>query len=236
MIQRAVKKGAGLVGILIAVLAAPGAYAVNLEIQFTGLNLVYDGTTIYDAGSPWSGIGSPAESDPLTSMSFFSDGTLVGSLTSDIFADIRLEDVIAIPASGGTVTSTGGIFDALMKNSEPGWGAALDADDAQITYYNGMFKLVMGGGVASLFAQDLPFGLQFDPNEPLGFTFSSSSVENLTTANGTVTGFRISGTGNITGTAQAVPEHLGSFSSGLVWLAMAALAGGRRLRRSKRRV
>lgn len=222
-------------GILIATLAAPTIHAVNLDIQFTGLNLVYDGTTIYDAGSPWGSIGSPSESDPLTTMNFFSDGTLVGSLTSDIFADVRLENVSPIPTSGGTVTSSGGFFDALMKSSEPGWGAALDSDDAQITYYNGMFKLVMGGGVASLFAQELPFGLQFDPNEPLGFTFSSSSVENLTTANGTVTGFRISGTGNISGSAQSVPEHLGSFSAGLVWFAMATLAGGRRLLRSKRK-
>lgn len=49
----------------ISVLTASNAAAGTLQIQFTGLNLQYDGTNIFDAGvHNTTGSGNPAEPTP----------------------------------------------------------------------------------------------------------------------------------------------------------------------------
>ena len=217
-----------------AILSASFANAGTLEIQFTGLNLQYDGTDIFDAGTHNTiGIGSPAESDPLTSMNFYLDGSLVGVLNADIFADIYIKDVLNIPAAGGLVTSggNGSTFgvDLLMKNQTPGWGLALSIDSMQFFYTGSKIAISVSGLASDLFAQDLPFDLAYDPFQPITIVMSSANLSNLTTAGGFVTGFNAAGTGNVAGTGFLVPEPAGIAlaATGIV----ALLALGRRRKR-----
>jgi hypothetical protein len=175
------------------VIAAPVAsQASTIEIQFTGLDLQMNPAgdadsdlEIYDAASAIGGNGIPVRADPLTTVSFFQDGSLVGTLSSDIFADVWIDD-IGILLSGGNVVTTGGNgntfgFDILTSNSTPGWGLALNVDEFQI-FYTGFEIAIVGTGLAtSVPAQSLPFGLVVDPNEQISIVFSSTNLTNVMT-------------------------------------------------------
>jgi len=63
------------VGLAFFALTAASAQASTLQIQFTGLDLVYDGVDIFDAKSPFGGgtrTSGPAMFDLLTSASGWS--------------------------------------------------------------------------------------------------------------------------------------------------------------------
>ncbi len=181
----------------------------NLEIQITGVNLVYDGTDIVDARSPLGGSGNPAEADPLTTMSFLFNGSLVGEvISSDIHADVLIEGVTGIPETGGVVTSAGngGAFgvDLLTKGSTPGWGLALAIDEFQLFYSGSEITIATTGLASNVITQDLPFGIEFFEDQPIAIVFSSANLSNVTTDAGFVTGFNAAGTGNVSG--KGIPE------------------------------
>lgn len=191
------------------------AAAATIQIQFAGLDLVYDGSVLRDAASAAAGSGKPADSDPLISMHFLQNGSLLGTLTSDIWADIKLF-VSGIPATGGTGTGTGGFFGLLTQSActVGCWGLALDVDDTQVTYNAGAVSVTGSGTVDSIFAQNLPFGITI--GQPVVFSFSANVKDGtLTTSEGNVAGFSASGTGEVTG----VPEP------GLVLLLGTAFVG-----------
>ncbi len=208
----------------VALLFAPAASASMLEIQFTGLNLDYDGTNIYDSKNHnTSGGGNPADADPLTSMSFLIDGNLVGSvLTTDIFADIYIAGVTNIPAAGGAIVTSGngGAFgvDLLTSSSNPGWGLALDIDTMQFFYTGSRVAISVAGLATGLNTQSLPFGVAFDPNQPITIVFSSASLTNVTTAGGFVTGLKAAGTGNVAGTFVPEPSTVALACMGIAGL------------------
>jgi len=219
----------------ISVLTASNAAAETLQVQFTGLNLQYDGANIFDAGVHNTvGSGNPAEADALSAMNFYLDGSLVGSLTSDIYADVYIKDVLNIPAAGGVIVtggngSTFGI-DLLMKDLTPGWGLALDIDTLQFFYTGSRIAISVAGLATNLAAQDLPFDLQFDPVQPIRIVLSSASLSNVTTAGGFVTGFNAAGTGNASGEGFVVIPEPASYV--LAGLGIAALAIVRRRRKA----
>src|SRR5206468_3908181 len=102
-----------------------------IQIYFQGLNLVYDGQNLYDAGGGAGNNGNPAESDQLSYMEFdVSNGgpfVQVGTLTNNIFADIFIPVGAGLPTSGTVTGSGGGYFDLLT--SAGGYGLALNIND-----------------------------------------------------------------------------------------------------------
>lgn len=220
------------------VFGSVSANAASLQIQFSGLNLTYDGTNLFDAAFPNTvGSGDPAQSDALSTMTFYLDGIQVGSvLTSDIYADVYLADILNIPDGIGFVTSggNGGTFgfDLLTENSLPGWGLALNVDVMQFFYTGSQIAISVSGLATSLGTQALPFDLEYDPTQPITIVVASAQLTNVTTAGGFLTGFNAAGTGNVAGTGFLVPEP-----TALATMA-AALAGlvvvGRRQRERRR--
>lgn len=185
--------------------------AVPLEINFTGLNLTYDGATISDSGSPSGGVGNPADADPLDTLSFKVDGVLQDPvLMSDIWADISIPDVSGLsdvnPISVILTPGNPGYFDLLIGTSP---SAAeflkLDTDNVSIGYIHASstVQFVFGAAVASIGSQALPFGLQI--GDPVTVSFSARVTPGTkTSAADVVTGFDALGTGEVIGVA--VPE------------------------------
>jgi hypothetical protein len=182
-----------------------------LEIQFTGLNLTYDGSTISDAGSTAGGTGDPADADPLDSVEFKVNGISQGMLTSDISVDVSLPDVTGlsdvIPATV-VVTSgaTSGYFDLLIGTTPSATEfLRLDTSSVTVTYANvtSTIQFVFGGALVAIDGQNLPFDLV--AGNPVTVSFSTKlDAGSKTASSGIVTGFTSSGTGEING--QAVPE------------------------------
>jgi hypothetical protein len=187
-----------------------------VEIQFTGLDLTYDGTDIVDATDPVGGSGDPAEADPLTTMVFLVNGSLVGTLTDDIFADVLVQDVLNIPDTGGVVTSggNGGAFGFDLLTSLAGWGISLDIDKVKV-YYTGDEVAIAAAGVATQIGyQDLPFDIVLDGAKTVSIVASSTNLSNLTASGGYLTGFDASGTGSVKGVFIPEPATLGLVALG----------------------
>lgn len=207
-----VRGGVACALVACSLMASP-ASAATIEIGFTNMNLVYDGSAIYDAGSTLGGLADPADADPLNSVDFTVDGTLVGSLSSDVSLDIYIPDVVGIPTAAGTVdvqTTPGnpGFFDLLIGTTPlASQFLLIDLEEVTITYIDvaNIVQFTFGAAISDVFAENLPFGLNFD-DEPVTVSFSAQVASGTKTDDGTnITGFSASGTGEIRGTG-TVPE------------------------------
>ena len=192
--------------VLVGVSQAPASV---LEIQLAGLDVIYDGSTVTDGG----GSSVPADADPLDTVNYLVDGSLVGTYGTDIYVDFEFGPIEDIPVAGGTV-STGadsGVFELLI----PGIGLALDLDDASVTYLPlGSAFFVFAGSLATISGQSLPDGLII--GDPVTVSFSTQVDPGTASNDGDyITGFTSSGTREIRG--ELVPEP-----STLALLCMAA--------------
>jgi len=207
-----------VVGAALMAGAAP-AMAGLIEIQFTGLDLVYDGAKIVDAKSATGGTGTPADSDPLTTMVFLYNGVEQGRLVNNIFADIKILNVAGIPDTGGFI-QTGGNgntfgFDLLMSNSAPGWGLQMGIDKFSAFYSGSGISMAVTGVATSVPTQNLPFGLSINTGDQIAIVVSSANVSNITASGGFLTGFNASGTGNVRASGVPEPATLALLAAGL---------------------
>jgi hypothetical protein len=213
---------------------ATTAQAATIEIAFTGMNLVYDGSTIYDAGSSAGGVLNPTQADPVGALQFYLDGNLQGSLNSDVAVDVSIPDVVNIPSANNTifnVTTTGnpGYFDVLIGTAPSAAEyVALNLGEVNVSYVDvsGLVQFTFGAAVAASSSQNLPFGLEI--GDPVTLSFSAQvDANSRTIAGGFITGFEATGTGEIRG--EAIPEP-----STVALCAMGAIAIPVMIRRRRR--
>lgn len=202
---------------LCASLAAP-AEAALIEIQFTGLDVVYDGSVISDA--------EPTGHDELDTATLKVDGVhATGSpFVAGVAIDLSIPGVLSIPVSGGTVLSAaGGTLDLTLPGGDY---LALTLSEAEVTYLDGGASLgfALAGTLAGVSGQSLPDGLYYDSVVEVSF---STNVLDLSDDGTHLTGFVSRGSGEIFGSdAPAIPEPATALLCGL---AATLLAAGRRV-------
>ena len=186
------------IGIALTLILPSLALGGMIEIEFTGVDISYDGTDIVDQ-DPNSG-----DPDPLTAVAITEDGVLVGSvLTSSISQNLHIPQVTSISAAGGSTLSAAG--GSLFLELGSGSHLDLDLGQVDINYVdlNGAVQIVFAATVGGVSAQSLPHGLEV--GQQLGVSLQTQvSPGSLTTSGGIVTGFTASGTGDVRGAA--VPE------------------------------
>ena len=205
------------------------AQAALVEVQFSGVNLVYNGSSIVDAGSPAGGTLDPVNADPLNTMTFLSNGTPVGTIVSNISLDLLIPDVtglLATPSSSQTIVTPGttpGYLDLLIGTSPlAAQYLAVNLASVSVTYIDvaSTIQFAFVGATASLSGSVLPFGLS--AGNPVTVSFSVQiDPGSLTSDGGLITGFTASGTGEV----RAIPEP-----AALAPLAVAGLMLTRRRR------
>jgi hypothetical protein len=173
---------------------AQAAQATLIQIQLGGVDLRYNGNQIrdFDPGN--------ANPDPLTNATFLVDSVPVGVDTTDVTLDLLVPGVTGIPVGGGTVNSaTNGSLDLDLGAGE---FLSLQLDSASVTYIpaTGAVNYVFIGAAAAITGQNLPFGLTL--GDPVSASFSTQTVEPVSSSGGFVTVFTTAGTGEI----QGVPE------------------------------
>lgn len=214
----------GILAAALAVVGAPKAEAANLlQIQFSGMDFMYNGSNLCDAAGCNAAPGAPnfALADPLITMSFILNGVTLGTFlgpASQIGIDFNIG--VGTLVVDTQKAGTGGFMDLYVNGT---WGLALDISTWTVLLSStGIPFSVLGSAeVTNIFGQNLPFGLTM--LTPVEISFSANN------ATGTSSSFTASGTGEADGPA-AVPEP-GSMillGSGLLGLAAAA----RRMRKA----
>ncbi len=205
--------------------------AAPLIINITGLDIVYDGTDLYDAGGAVGGLGLPADADPVDTVEFLVNGGTVGALSTDVFVDFFISGVSNIPVGGGAVMSAGNgnAFGFDLLTSLLGWGLALDIDQVAITYAGpGVLQVSFDGIVAGVAYQDLPFGLLIDEGQAVNFSFVGA-VSASGDDGSYLTDFDADGTAEIGGPSPGEVPEPGSLT--LFGLGLALVGFGARSRR-----
>ncbi|NNF08180.1 MAG: PEP-CTERM sorting domain-containing protein [Candidatus Eisenbacteria bacterium] len=224
-----------LTGLLLLALTVAPASANLLSIQFSGLNLTYDhfanGGTLA-APSPFA-----LSPDPLATMNFFNNGSLVGTLTQDIAIGMSIGGLGPITTSGGTYFGHGGGFGLRLYTNNAGDGITLNWDSpvqVNVNPANGGAEVsVLGSASTSaIIGQSLPFGFELDAPVQVSFSTQISDFDifpsNSSVGADTYKRFEAFGTGEVSGNASPIPEPLTLLTFGL---GLAGLGAARRKRK-----
>lgn len=204
-----------------AALIAAGSANADVRIAFTGMNMIYDGNSLFDGGGSAGGNVNPAEADPLVTVDFFNDDSHVGALTSDISLDFLIDGITGIPsAPNANYTTNGtpdtGYFDLLIGTAPLATsGLLLDIQSVSVTYVDigGIVEFTFGGVIASIVDQSLPFGLQIA--DPVTVSISAQVMPNSLNIDGdTIYGFEAFGTGEYRAAAIPTPGAAALFGVG----------------------
>jgi hypothetical protein len=195
-----------VVALLLVQTTAPAA---TLGIQYTGLNVSYDGSTITEVGNP----------DPLTSLILSIDGTQVGPpLTSGLGIDLSIPGVSGLPAAGGsTMSAAGGTLGLTLPGGD---FLNLDLGAAEVIFVSitdgFSLQFVLGASEANVVSQSLPLDDGYF-GDSVAISFSTQVKSgSLTQSNGIVTGFLASGTGEVEGNLVPEPTTVALLISGLL--------------------
>lgn len=175
---------------LCAAMAASVASAATIEIEFTGLDLSYDGSTI------------SATADPLSSVTVEEDNVPVAGspFGASIFADLSIPGVTDIAVGGDTVVSSAG--GTLGLDLPGGDSVDLTLGEVTVSYVDlGFVQFSFGGSVGSVDSQSLPAGLIL--GSPVSVSFSAP-ITSLSDDGTNLLSFTADGTGQIEG--PSIPE------------------------------
>jgi hypothetical protein len=207
-------------GAALALLGASGVYAVSastLEIQFTGLDLIYDGgTQVFDAKSPITSSAIETYADELLSVDFIFDGEHAFSLGVEdgIYADVSLSLAAPLTANGGPVGVEANTFQLIFDGLP---GLALNFNEAMVSYHDfGVAEFVLGGGSAVMYDPAALVSGNLD-STAVSFSFSLNNLQPFGQ------GFLAGGTGEIVASdalvETPVPAAAWLFGSALLGLA-----------------
>jgi len=194
-------KSKGVIATGIVLMMTTSLSASILEIQFTGLDIGYDGTDITSLTSP----------DTLSAMSLFVDGIEVDVLTSDISIDLMIPGVSGLSSVSGAVTTIdSAVGGTLMLAFGGGDFLDLTLDPVLVTYVDvpAVGDFVLGATIGTITGQSLPEALIM--SDPVAVSFSTNVDSGSTTDDGagTVTGFTASGTGEVEGEVEVDPHGI----------------------------
>lgn len=215
--SHSINRGLLVVCLLAAfVMAQSSASAETLSIEYTGLNITYDGLSITEVGNP----------DPLTSVVLLIDGVQQGAtLSSGIAIDLNIPGVSGLPVTGGTVMSAAG--GSLGLTLPGGDFLNLQLGSAEVVFLSipSMVSLqfVLAAADAEALSQSLPLDGWLGDDIAVSFSTQVKSGT-LASDSGVVTGFLASGTGEISGNLVPEPATMALLLSGL----LACLVGVRR--------
>jgi hypothetical protein len=215
------------------------AQAATINIFLTDMDVAYSGTMsggiLFDfMGGPTGGSFVEATADDITSADFEVDSTNVGSLSNtaadgdDLHVDLRITNIGAtIPKNVflPTVGNNGFTF-GLDFFTDTGSFLSLDTDEVSVFISNNTFFIT---GEVQLDQQNLPFGLAFDPTQPIQFSFSANFPSVPAGPTGTLMTSAVgSGVLTISGTAIPEPSTYVMLISGLVVIGLALVHNKRR--------
>lgn len=196
----------------IAALTFPlAAESATINIIVSDMDVTYFGDAADDTGSIFDTIGhpggnlDPAEADEIEAAVFEVDLNHVGTLTTsddnELFGDLRIDGVGATLPLGSLQTgigSNGGGF-GFDFFTEAGNQLRLGIDQVDLLLSNGVFFFT---GSATVLDQDLPFGLVFNTNEPVQFSYTAT----LPVLNGGPSVDRALASGALTISGTQIPE------------------------------
>ena len=222
-----------LSAVLLATLFAvtTSATAGQINIILSDMDVTYSGSTtsLYDSTGKVGNNQTPAEADEVETAVFELDGNNVTTLMSDIghelFGDLLIDNM---PASLPL-----GSYQVGIGNSGGGYGFNLFSNDGAsstsiLSLGIGTIDAIISPGVffftasATVLSQDLPGGLQLDPNVVISYTATLPAVQLGSTTNMAIA----SGAMTISG-LMAVPEPT---TLGLLVIGMGLACGRRSVR------
>ena len=130
------------------------ASAATIEIEYTGLDVTYDGSSITDT----DGGGGV---DDLTSAVISLDNVQQGPvLTTDLTIDLDIPGVTGLPIGGGATTSAAGGTLSLDLGAGNSIDLALEPVDVTYVDLGSGFEFAFAASVSNVTGQNLPLGLQ----------------------------------------------------------------------------